>query len=111
MVQDFQNSLRIDSLDAKKNVWGTDTVAEGKIQFFRIKDIPGIELYRTTEMQQSTSRHFHWVFSMSVAEQGVRYHETRKAAYLVPPGSVLFVNAGEVHSTHSNGLSAFRICC
>ncbi|SMD13071.1 AraC family transcriptional regulator [Sporomusa malonica] len=70
-----------------------------KIQFFRIKDIPDLELYRTSSVARSVPRHIHCVFSLSVGEAGVGLHETKLGKYYITPGSIVVVNADTTHSS------------
>lgn len=69
-----------------------------KIRFIRVRDLPHLELYQGVEVTHSVARHIHLVFSLSVAEAGVRCHETREGKYWVTPGDLVAVNCGEAHS-------------
>ena len=74
-----------------------------KIQFCRVKELPGLELYRGIDIARRVSRHVHWVFSLGICEAGMRIHETKKEKYRVTPGSITVVNPDE---SHSNGVPA-----
>lgn len=68
-----------------------------KVRFSRITDLPRLELYRTTNVAAFVPRHIHWVFSLSVAEAGVRIHETQQGKHYVIPGNIVVVNLREMH--------------
>lgn len=72
-------------------------MAPKKVHFSRITDLPRLELYRTTNVAAFAPRHVHWVFSLSVAEAGVRIHETKQGKHWVIPGNIVVVNLGEMH--------------
>lgn len=69
-----------------------------KIKFSRVKELPELETYQVVDVAQSASRHIHWVFSLSVCQSGVCVHETKRGKYVVMPGSIFVINAGEKHS-------------
>ena len=73
-------------------------MAKEKIRFLRVRDLPNLELYQGVEVTRPVARHIHWVFSLGVAEAGVRCHETRQGKYWVAPGDIVVVNYGEAHS-------------
>ena len=74
-------------------------MSDGKVNFFRIQDLPNVELYQTNGVSRAVPRHVHSVFSASVTTSGVRFHETRKGKYRVPPGAIQIVNIDEMHSS------------
>ena len=69
-----------------------------KIRFSRVKDLPNLELYRGRDVANFVPWHVHWVFSLSVIDEGVRIHETKQGKYSVTPGSILIVDCREAHS-------------
>lgn len=73
-------------------------MAKDTIRFLRVRDLPHLELYQGVDVTRSVNRHIHLVFSLSVAEAGVRCHETREGKYWVTPGDIVVVNYGEAHS-------------
>lgn len=72
-------------------------MSQKTVRFLRVQDLPKLELYRTTDAASFVPRHVHSVFSLSVAEAGVRIHETKQGKHYVTPGSVVIVNLGESH--------------
>lgn len=78
-------------------------MANEKVRFFRVPDVPDVELYHTNGVSRSMPRHVHSVLSASVTVSGYRIHETRQAKHTVQPGSILVVNVGEMHSSLSGG--------
>ena len=81
-------------------------MANEKVRFFRVQDAPDVEVYNTNGVSRSMPRHVHSVLSASVTLSGHRIHETRQAKRTVPPGSILVVNVGEMHSSHSSGVKS-----
>jgi transcriptional regulator GlxA family with amidase domain len=70
-----------------------------KVRFFRVADVPDVELYHTNGVSRSVPRHVHSVFSASVTLSGYRIHETRQAKHIVQTGDILVVNIDEMHSS------------
>lgn len=66
--------------------------------FFPIRDVTGLELYRTINSSSSVPCHAHQVFSLCVLEKGQRIHKTRRGSYNVSPYDVVVVNLDESHS-------------
>ncbi len=70
----------------------------GEIRYRRVGDIPGLELYRGIDVTRHVPRHIHGVFSLSVAEAGVRISESRREKYAITPGSIFVSELGEAHA-------------
>ena len=68
------------------------------ISYCRVGDIPGLELYRGVGVTRHVPRHIHGVFSLSVAEAGVRISESRREKYAITPGSIFVSEWGEAHA-------------
>lgn len=68
------------------------------ISYFRVGDIPGLELYRGIGVTRHVPRHIHGVFSLSVAEAGVRISESRRQKYCITPGAIFVSEWGEAHA-------------
>lgn len=69
-----------------------------EISYFRAGDIPGLELYRGVGVTRHVPRHIHGMFSLSVAEAGVRISESRREKYAITPGSIFVSEWGEAHA-------------
>lgn len=72
------------------------------IEFFRVKNLPDIELYRGVNVNP-VSRHIHCMFSLSVWENGVGTHITKQGKHHITPGGIVIVNIGDAHSTDIPG--------
>jgi len=68
------------------------------ISYCRVGEIPGLELYRGVGVTRHVPRHVHGVFSLSVAEAGVRISESRRQKYCITPGSIFVSEWGEAHA-------------
>ncbi len=86
--------------DAHTRVMAMAEAPHGKsgVRFWRLKDLPQVELYHAADRTRANPRHVHTVFSMTVAERGVGIHRTGHGAYAMAPGSIAIVNCGESHS-------------
>ncbi len=69
-----------------------------EIRYLRVQDIPGLELYRGTGVTRRVARHVHGVFSLSVAEAGVRISESRRQKHNITPGAIYVSEWGEAHA-------------
>lgn len=69
-----------------------------EIRYLRIHDIPGLELYRGIGVTRRVSRHTHGVFSLSVAEAGVRISESKRQKHAITPGAIFVSEWGEAHA-------------
>lgn len=76
---------------------GSGGPAAGDIRYLRVEDIPGLELYQGVGVTRTVARHVHGVFSLSVAEAGVRISSSRRREYQLTPGAVFFSALGEAH--------------
>lgn len=70
----------------------------GEIRYLRVRDIPGLELYRGIGVTRQVARHVHGVFSLSVAEAGVRISESRRRKQAITPGAIYISEYGEAHA-------------
>ncbi|HWQ62320.1 MAG TPA: AraC family transcriptional regulator [Negativicutes bacterium] len=68
------------------------------IRYLRVNDIPGLELYRGIGVTRRVPRHIHGVFSLSVAEAGVRISESRRQKHSITPGAIYVSEWGEAHA-------------
>lgn len=68
------------------------------IRYLRVHDIPGLELYRGIGVTRRVSRHIHGVFSLSIAEGGVRISESRRHKHSITPGAIYVSEWGEAHA-------------
>ncbi len=69
-----------------------------EIRYRRVHDIPGLELYRGIGVTRRVSRHIHGVFSLSIAEAGVRISESRRQKHNITPGAIYVSEWGEAHA-------------
>lgn len=69
-----------------------------EIRYLRVHDIPGLELYRGIGVTRRVSRHIHGVFSLSIAEAGVRISESRRQKHSITPGAIYVSEWGEAHA-------------
>lgn len=69
-----------------------------EVQFSRVRELPGLELYRTADVVRSVPRHIHWVFSLSICEAGVGVQETKQGKQYLTPGSLVVVQVGDTHA-------------
>lgn len=72
--------------------------SQAGIHFLRLKELPGVELYRGVRSTRPNPWHVHWVFALTVAERGAGIHRTREGAFPMTPGSIAVVNCGDAHS-------------
>jgi len=71
----------------------------------------GAELFRGSYRTYEFARHFHSVSAIGVVERGCMRCYCRGATHILPPGTILLFNPGEVHApgpAHSDGW-IFRI--
>ncbi len=69
-----------------------------EIRYFRVHDIPGLELYRGVGVTRRVPRHVHSVFSLSVAEAGIRISESRRRKHCITPGAIYISDWNEAHA-------------
>lgn len=74
------------------------SLTKPQVRFLRIKDLSQIELYQGTQITKPNPRHVHQVLGLSVAIDGMSFHQTKKDTFLVTPGSIVLVNINEMHS-------------
>ncbi|MDT8903289.1 AraC family transcriptional regulator [Anaeroselena agilis] len=77
---------------------GRNSSPENAISYFRAGDIQGLELYRGVGVTRHVPRHVHGMFSLSVAEAGVRISESKRQKYRITPGSIFVSEWGEAHA-------------
>jgi AraC-like DNA-binding protein len=62
-----------------------------------------LELFRAKSISYAYARHIHEAFSIGVIEAGVGGNFYKGAVHLAPPGSVVLLNPGDVHTGFSAG--------
>ena len=72
--------------------------ANNIIQYSRVDNIPGLELFRGLSVTRFVSRHVHELFCLTILDAGVRICETKKGRDYVTPGDIFISNYGEAHS-------------
>lgn len=81
----------------------SDSTPAGKqnedIRLYRLADLPQVELFQGINISRSFSRHRHWVFSISVIEQGSRVYHYRGKKHLAHPGDIKVICPGEIHAS------------
>jgi hypothetical protein len=60
-----------------------------------------VELLQATHVQHTYPRHFHEYYVLCVIEQGFQSFTHRDARHFTPPGSVIFIHRGAVHTGES----------
>lgn len=66
--------------------------------FWRAEQLDGLELLRATYITHAFARHAHETFAIGVIEEGLHSFWWRGATHLTPPGDIVVVNPGEVHT-------------
>ncbi len=88
--------------------------AVGKVETSRIWKVPalrGTELFYGSYRRFEFARHYHSVAAIGVVEKGMMESFVQGTDYLAPAGTVVLLNAGDVHAPHSTDDSgwSFRI--
>lgn len=76
----------------------SSNIANNIIQYSRVNNIPGLELFRGLAVTRFVSRHVHELFCLTIVEAGVRICETKKGRDYLTPGAIFISNCGEAHS-------------
>lgn len=76
----------------------------GTGRIWHVPALDNLELFRAKSISYAYARHMHEAFSIGVIEAGVGGTFYKGAIHLAPPGSLVLVNPGEVHT----GFSASR---
>lgn len=80
-------------------------------RIWRHRSINGVEMFHGEYTKYEFARHFHSVPAVGVVEQGTMASYYRKETHVLPAGTVILLNPGEVHAPrpgHSEGWS-FRV--
>jgi AraC-like DNA-binding protein len=72
--------------------------ANNIVQYSRVDNIPGLELFRGLSVTRFVSRHVHELFCLTILDAGVRICETKKGRDYLTPGDIFISNYGEAHS-------------
>ncbi len=68
------------------------------VHFRRIPDFDNLELLHATYRTFSFARHAHETFALGVVERGVQAFHYRGEMHTTPPGHLIIVNPGEMHT-------------
>ena len=68
------------------------------VRFRRIPEFDNLELLHATYRTFSFARHAHETFALGVVERGVQAFHYRGETYTTPPGHLIVVNPGEMHT-------------
>ena len=78
----------------------------GKKEYARVwrhASLPDVEVFHGSYRKYGFARHYHSVPAIGVVDRGVMTSYCREANHLVPAGSVILLNAGEVHAPSTGG--------
>jgi AraC-like DNA-binding protein len=77
----------------------------GAGRLWQVPSLNNLELFRARSINYTYARHMHETFCIGVIEAGVAGNSYKGAIHLAPPGSIVFLNPGDVHT----GFSASRV--
>jgi len=77
----------------------------GTGRLWQVPSLNNVELFRARSINYTYARHMHEAFSIGVIEAGVGGTVYKGAIHLSPPGSLVLMNPGDVHT----GFSASRV--
>lgn len=82
-----------------------------RARIWRHTNLSGIELFHGVYQTYSFARHFHTVPAIGVVDAGTMSSYCRKTTYVLPAGTILLLNPGEVHAPGPAGASgwSFRV--
>ena len=69
-----------------------------KAKFWRDEELKNLELLRATYVTHAFAPHFHEGFAIGVIQAGVETFSYRNQRYFSPPGSLVLINPGEMHT-------------
>lgn len=70
-------------------------------RYWRIPELYNLELVRGINIAHFFPRHFHEVYTICVVEKSYRVCRHKGNSYIIPAGSIMLLNPGEVHSCGS----------
>lgn len=70
-------------------------------RIWRHRSLEGVELFHGTYKTYEFARHFHSVPAIGIVERGSMASYCRKEDHVLPTGTVLLLNSGEVHAPRS----------
>ncbi len=70
---------------------------------WKVHGIDGVECFRASKKVHTYSRHSHEEYSIGIVEYGVGGNVCAGSSYQLPPGGVIFINPGEVHTGYNAG--------
>lgn len=76
------------------------TSMKDQAQFLRAEDLGGLELLHARYHQQRFSRHSHEGYTVGVIERGAQQFYRSGGNHIAPVGSIILVNADQVHDGH-----------
>jgi len=79
------------------------------ILLYRLADLPQVELFQGINISRSFSRHRHWVFSISVIEEGSRVYYYRGKKHLAHPGDIKVICPSEIHASEPGEEQTFSV--
>jgi AraC-like DNA-binding protein len=70
-----------------------------------------VELLQASHIQHAYPRHFHDYYALCVIEQGVQSFTHQDARHFTPPGGVILINPGAVHTGEAADEHGFQMRC
>ena len=81
-------------------------------RYLSIPELYNLELVRGSKVTHFFPRHFHEGYTICIIESGYRVCQHKRNSHLIPAGSIMLVNPGEVHSCGSGDAGcSYRVIC
>lgn len=77
------------------------TLHQEKSKFWCDRDLDNLELLRATYISHTFSRHIHESYALGVIEAGVEGFRYEGEKHAAPPGSIVIIHPGEVHTGYA----------